>query len=96
MPSIFVFSTACTLLFAAVFAWRAGVNIGIIFSVFTASSIFFVVLVYWIIYDQKLTILDIIGLVFIVASVFDIGFGGQWRREQQDAENGTEDQIDRE
>lgn len=40
--------------------------------------------------------LEIIGLSLIIISVFEIGIGGQWEREQEDPRKGTSDEpIDR-
>ena len=97
IKAIFVFSTACTLLYASVYGWRAGINVGIISSVFTISAIFFVVILYWIIYNQTLSTFDLVGISLIVVGVLIIGFGGQWRRDQLASQDPDQSQqIDQE
>ena len=92
----FLFPIAVSLLYAALFGWAVGINIGLIFSEYTASAIFFVVTLFYATYGQKVTVLDIIGLTLIIISVFDIGIGGQWERENEDERKGTPDEpIDR-
>lgn len=92
----FVFPILVSLLFAALFGWADGVNIGLIYSEYTAASIFFVILLFYASYNQKITVLEIIGLSLIIISVFEIGIGGQWEREQEDPRKGTSDEpIDR-
>jgi len=79
-----VFPIAVSLLYAALFGWAIGLNIGLIFSEYTASAIFFVCTLFYSIYGQKVTVLDIIGLSLIVISVFDISVLGEWEREKED------------
>jgi drug/metabolite transporter (DMT)-like permease len=50
----------------------AGVNPGVIASIFT-SGVFFTALAFFIIYGEKMTLTDIVGIVFICAGVSIIG-----------------------
>lgn len=91
-----MFPIAVSLLYAAIFGWAVGINIGLVFSEYTASAIFFVCTLFYAMYGQKITVLDMIGLTLIIISVFDISIGGEWEREKEDPRNGTNDEpIDR-
>ena len=92
-----VFPNGVSLLFAALYGWAAGLNIGLVFSEYNASSIIFVILLFALTYDQRITILDWIAMALIVIAVFDISYLGNWERdkEQDDTLDPTDPPIDR-
>ena len=61
--------------FAFNYAYKGGVNSGVIASLFSTSALFSPIL-FFAIYNQRLTKNDIIGCVMIVASVVIIGTSG--------------------
>lgn len=92
-----VFPNGVALLFAALYGWACGINIGLIFSEYNASSIIFVIILFWITYSQSVSILDWIAMALIVISVFDITYLGNWERdkEQDDEMDPNDPPIDR-
>lgn len=92
-----VFPNGVALLFAALYGWACGINIGLIFSEYNASSIIFVIILFWITYSQSVSILDWIAMALIVISVFDITYLGNWERdkEEDDERDPNDPPIDR-
>jgi len=92
-----VFPNGVALLFAALYGWACGINIGLIFSEYNASSIIFVIVLFALTYNQAVSILDWVAMALIVIAVFDISYFGNWERDkEQDDAMGADDQpIDR-
>ena len=67
------------------YAAMAEVNQGVIASLFTSGVIFTSILFYFI-YDEKLTIMDVIGIAGILAGVALIGFGKEQQRSSETTE----------
>jgi len=74
---VVILGVAITLVYSCFYAYKAGLNIGLALCIFTASAIVFIILLYWIVYQQTISIYDAIGIVIIVAGVVLIAFGGQ-------------------
>jgi len=81
-----------SLVYAAIFGWAVGENIGLVFSEYTATAMLFVFFLSYVSFGQKLTWIDVIGLVIIILAVLDITAGGEWEREKEDPRNGHEDE----
>jgi len=92
IKACFVFPQALTLVYAAIFGWAVGENIGLVFSEYTAAAMLFVFFLTYVTYGQKITTVDIIGLVIIILAVFDVTAGGEWEREKEDPRNGHADE----
>lgn len=92
-----VFPNGVTLLFAALYGWACGLNIGLVFSEYNASSIIFIILLFALTYDQRVSILDWVAMGLIVIAVFDISYFGNWERdkEQDDVMDPSDPPIDR-
>jgi len=92
-----MYPNSVALLFAALYGWAAGTNIGLVFSEYNASSIIFVVVLFALTYNQTVSILDYVALALIVFSVVDISYLGNWERdrEQDDASGPDDAPIDR-
>jgi len=61
----------CTF-YCFMFATKVGINLGVIASIFT-SGVFFTAIAFYIVYDEKLSAPDFIGICFIVVGVSLIG-----------------------
>jgi len=91
LKALLLFPISVSLLYAYIFGWYIDINIGLITGEYTASAIFFVVLFFFAFYKQKITWLDVVGLVLILIAVADISIGGEWERENEEPETGPED-----
>lgn len=91
LKALLLFPISVSLLYAYIFGWYININIGLITGEYTASAIFFVVIFFFAFYKQKITWLDIVGLVLILIAVLDISIGGEWERENEEPETGPED-----
>ena len=77
-----LFPNGVALLFAALYGWACGINIGLIFSEYNASSIIFVIVLFALTYNQAVSILDWVAMALIVIAVFDISYFGNWERDK--------------
>lgn len=81
------------IIFTFAFANPSGVNAGIISSIFSSSCIF-TIIIFFFIYDQKVTKFDALGAFMIVLCVVLVGLGGAMgSRDSEQAENKTDEEL---
>jgi len=78
-----IFPNAVALLFAALYGWACGINIGLIFSEYNASSIVFIIVLFALTYNQAVSWLDWVAMGLIVIAVFDLSYLGNWERDKE-------------
>ena len=66
--------------FAFSFAVYGGLNPGILSTIFATSCIFAAIL-FWYMYNQKLSMFDVVGTLLMIGALFLIGYGGSLNSE---------------
>ena len=81
LRSLIVLAVRMVLVLVYIYAFEGGINVGIIATIYMCSSITFTLLIFYFMYNQKLTKIDMLGFLFIFASVILIGNGASQRED---------------